>query len=396
MQQLEVLVVNLSTSGSRLGGAAIAAQWHSKFMSSKIPLELWRMWDKNEIVNFDGLVVRNFKSRPKFGKIGKILPKLAQKILFESDISQEIIVRKPRIVHLQNPVPGLEFEKIAKICQDAGIKVVVSTHGFQEIFAPAYSFDRSYQKYGWDQWVRQPILRSFPYLDAILIGYPTQKDLLVNNGVPVSKLYLATNGIDPFFNQTPTEEEHIKICQKFNLDLDKPILLFIGNHTPNKGLDRVMQIASNLSTPATVVIGGRLLDKDEPEKWLSSNPPAKDVRVVFTDYLSLLEQRALYHISTLLLFPSLSDTLPLTILEAMGCGLPVVAYDIGGISYQLADNCGVVVPAGDFSALLAATENLLLQPSYLQQISINCMSRQKELFDWEKIATKTVDVYQTI
>jgi alpha-maltose-1-phosphate synthase len=104
----------------------------------------------------------------------------------------------------------------------------------------------------------------------------------------------------------------------------------------------------------------------------------------------------LYHISKLFLFPSISETLPLSILEAMGAGLPVIAYDIGGVSYQLADNSGVVLPLHDFSAFFNAVEKLLNDQTAHQKISENSKIRQQEIFSWDKLADKTIEVYRQL
>jgi alpha-maltose-1-phosphate synthase len=298
-------------------------------------------------------------------------------------------------VHLQNPGPALEFERIACACQQQGIKVVASTHGFYEIFYPNYGL-KWYEQFGWNEWLTKPIQRSFKYIDAFLSGYPAEKQLLLNQGVPESKIHLVPNGINPFFEGTPTPTEREATIQKFQLTLDQPILLFIGNHTANKGLDAVVEVAASLETPATVVIGGKLRTPDEPAQWQAKMPVDSPVRLVFTDYLSHAEQRVLYHLSTLLLFPSLADTLPLTILEAMACNLPVVAYDTGGIAYQLADHAGVVIPQGNITTLKKTVATLLTQPQTLQAIGTKAKTRQQELFSWDLAARNTVQIYRTL
>ncbi|NJM21271.1 MAG: hypothetical protein HC907_22435 [Richelia sp. SM1_7_0] len=75
MDKPKAIVVNLSTSGSRLGGGAVAAEWHSRFMAAKLPLELWRMWDKNEEFYLDKLKIKNYTIRTKLGAVDKLLPK---------------------------------------------------------------------------------------------------------------------------------------------------------------------------------------------------------------------------------------------------------------------------------------------------------------------------------
>ncbi|NJN10183.1 MAG: glycosyltransferase family 4 protein [Richelia sp. RM2_1_2] len=395
MDKPKAIVVNLSTSGSRLGGGAVAAEWHSRFMAAKLPLELWRMWDKNEEFYLDKLKIKNYTIRTKLGAVDKLLPKKLRAFFLDSTILEDILDIRPNIVHLQNPLPGLAFEKIARKSSEAGIKIVASTHGFFEVMNPNYGLP-AYQKWAWQKGITQPITRALNYVDAILSGYPNEKQMLIERGVPEHKIHLVPNGINPFFLAPPSQEECNTVLEKFSISQEKPILLFIGNHTGNKGLDTVIKVASCLSQPATVVIGGKLLSPDEPLQWRQKIPPANNVDVIFTDFLTLSEQRAIYNLSTILLFPSLADTLPLTILEAMAIGLPVIAYDTGGISYQLENNSGIVVKQKDFDKFYDAVELLLNNRDIREEIIINAKKRQSELFSWEIAADLTLEIYDKI
>lgn len=395
MSEPKTIVVNLSTSGSRLGGGAVAAEWHSRFMAAKFPIELWRMWDKDEEFYLDKLKVKNYTTKIKFGTIGKLLPKKLRAFFLDSAILDDILATRPDIVHLQNPLPGLAFEKIARQSAKAGIKVVASTHGFFEVMNPNYGL-KAYQKWAWQKGITQPIIRALNYVDALLSGYPNEKQMLMERGVPEHKIHLVPNGINPFFLTPSSEKECTAVLEKFRISQEKPILLFIGNHTGNKGLETVIRVASCLSQPTTVVIGGKLLSPEEPLQWQQKIPPANDVEVIFTDFLTLTEQRALYNLSTILLFPSLADTLPLTILEAMAIGLPVIAYDTGGISYQLDNNCGIVVKQKDFEKFFVAIELLLNNVKLREKIIINAKKRRAELFSWEIAANSTLDIYNKL
>jgi mannosyltransferase len=61
--------------------------------------------------------------------------------------------------------------------------------------------------------------------------------------------------------------------------------------------------------------------------------------------------------------PSREDPFPLAVLEAMAAGLPVVATRSGGIVEQVTPETGVLVEAGDASALAAAVSELLDDPA---------------------------------
>jgi alpha-maltose-1-phosphate synthase len=385
--------INLSTSGSRLGGAAIAAEFHSRQMAASFPVELWRMWDCDEEIYLDNLKIINFTSRTKFDFLNISLPSKLKSFFLDSDILERAIVAAPKIIHLHNPLPSLAFERIAARGSQSGIKIVTSTHGFHEVMNPNYGL-KGYEKWLWKNGITKPIINSLKYMSAIFSGYPDEKDMLINLGVPEDKIHLAPNGVNPFFLTLPTPAELDAVVDKFNLCLDRPILLFIGNHTANKGLDTIMKVASQLSSPCTVLIGGKLLTPDEPQQWRSRFPPNELVKIVFTDYLTTVEQRALYRLSDLLLFPSLADTLPLTIVEAMATELVVIAYDVGGISYQLQDGCGILVTLGDFTGFFNAVEQLISDPNMRSQIAKKAKLRQEEIFSWDKTSELTIDIYK--
>jgi alpha-maltose-1-phosphate synthase len=387
--------INLSTSGSRLGGAAIAAEFHSRQMAESFPVELWRMWDCDEESYLDKLKIVNFKSKTKFYLLDNYLPRKLKPFFLDSDILEQVATSAPKIIHLHNPIPSIAFEKIAKRSSQSGIKVAASTHGFYEVMNPNFNF-KSYEKWVWKKGITAPVVRSLEYIDAFFSGYPSEKEMLVNLGVPEDKIYLAPNGVNPFFLITPTQAELDATTNKFSLCLDRPIILFIGNHNANKGLDTVMKISSQLSEPCTMVVGGKLTTPDEPQNWQDKFPKSKSVDIVFTDYLTTVEQRALYRLSDMLLFPSLADTLPLTIIEAMATELPVIAYDVGGISYQLQDGCGIIVKSGDFTGFLSAVEKLISDSQMRTEIAKKAKLRQEEIFSWEKTARTTIDVYKQL
>jgi alpha-maltose-1-phosphate synthase len=395
MNKPNAININISSSGSRLGGAAIAAEFHSRQMAESFPVELWRMWDDDTEIYLDKLKIVNFESKTKFDFLNIPLPRKLRSFFLESNISEQIAIAAPKIIHLHNPLPGLAFEKIVDRASKAGIKVVASTHGFYEVMNPNYGL-KWYEKWLWEKGIINPIVRSLQHMSAVFSGYPAERDMLINLGVPENKIYLAPNGVNPFFLSHPTTAELDVAIDKFNLHFDHPILLFIGNHSPNKGLDTIMRLASQLSSPCTVVIGGRLLNPDEPQQWKERFPPSQLVNIIFTDYLTTIEQRALYRLSDVLLFPSLADTLPLTIIEAMAMELPVIAYDVGGISYQLQDSCGILVESGDFTGFLDAVEQLIFDPNIRTDIAKKAKLRQETIFSWENTANITIDIYKQI
>jgi len=79
------------------------------------------------------------------------------------------------------------------------------------------------------------------------------------------------------------------------------------------------------------------------------------------------------------------DNLPTVIMEAMATGLPVISTPIGGIPEMVVQNeTGMLVPAGDSSALASAIERVIADLSLARRLGENGYKRANELFSIEK------------
>lgn len=89
---------------------------------------------------------------------------------------------------------------------------------------------------------------------------------------------------------------------------------------------------------------------------------------------------AAYRTSRLLVLSSRVEGLPMVAVEAMALGLPVVATDVGEVSWLVRDGVtGRLVPAGDPVALAEAMEELLTQPETCRTMGENARLRMREL-----------------
>ena len=128
----------------------------------------------------------------------------------------------------------------------------------------------------------------------------------------------------------------------------------------------------------TLMWATRLLLDDglEVEVWLAGSGPLEDEtkrvareleierNVRFLGFVA--NQRLLEWLSTgridLVVLPSDAEGLPVTLIEALACGVPSVAADAGGVGELLGDGCGGVVPSGDARALADAIAEALRSP----------------------------------
>lgn len=93
--------------------------------------------------------------------------------------------------------------------------------------------------------------------------------------------------------------------------------------------------------------------------------------------------------------PSLAECFPVTVLEAMACGLPVVATDVGGVAEEVGDG-GIVVPPRDPIALAAAIERLLGDEAERRARGESAARLARERYDGRRVAQRHVELYEQL
>lgn len=91
--------------------------------------------------------------------------------------------------------------------------------------------------------------------------------------------------------------------------------------------------------------------------------------------------------SDIFLHTATEDPHPRAVLEAMACGVPVVAFDVDGVGETVASGCsGYLVPVGDTDELAAMTTKLLEDPQLRREFGISARRRAEERFSAEATA----------
>jgi len=105
----------------------------------------------------------------------------------------------------------------------------------------------------------------------------------------------------------------------------------------------------------------------------------------------------LFFCTDLFLLPSEEESFGLTALEAMNCGVPVVATDVGGLPEVIVDGeTGYLRPVGDVEGMAAGAVELLTDPSRLERFRVQARRRAEENFDSDRIIPRYEALYEEL
>lgn len=118
--------------------------------------------------------------------------------------------------------------------------------------------------------------------------------------------------------------------------------------------------------------------------------------VVFAGRLGIDDMANLYRHADLMINPSLADNAPISILEALASGVPVVSTAVGGIPYLVDDGRhALLVPPGDPIAMAGAVKRLLDEPKHARTM-IDAGIAHVRQFDWSNVRERLLAIYDAV
>jgi len=178
---------------------------------------------------------------------------------------------------------------------------------------------------------------------------------------------------------------------KLELDLSAEVIVYIGRIDRKKGLRELVEAAVSLRSKRpnlqTYLIGE---GPDRPliESAIQANNAASYIHAMPA---CAFDEVALWMAaSNLVTLPSYMEGLPNVVLEALSCGRPVVATNVGGIPEILNDECGQLVPPRDARALAQALASVLDKGWNANAIAAH--GRRS----WEDVAAELREVFDSL
>ena len=236
----------------------------------------------------------------------------------------------------------------------------------------------------------------------LAISECTKRDLVELLHVPAEKVIVTPLAVSKQFVGRPLDDELPEYKKQkraeFGLDTDRPLLLYVGGIDPRKNVSFLLEVFAKvqhqLLGPKPLLVLGGAHEKDDQFPILQ----AKIKELGIADSVKWLgfvpEQKlvALYHSASLFLFPSLYEGFGFPVLEAMACGVPVLAGDNSSIP-EVAGSAAHLLPDNNIPAWVGAIKTVLEHPLYQLDLSLRGV-RQAKAFSWEQTARKTFEAYK--
>jgi glycosyltransferase involved in cell wall biosynthesis len=228
---------------------------------------------------------------------------------------------------------------------------------------------------------------------VVAVGDAVRRALIVNEGIPDSRIEVVFNGIDAerFASQFGTRAE---VRRELGLGPAGPVIIQVAR------LDELKDHPTALRCLVRVI-------REEPAARLvlvGDGPEETAIRALveqlgLTQSVLFLGVRKdvprLLQAADILLLSSISEGIPLAVIEAMCAGLPVVCTNVGGTSEVISDSqTGLLAPAGDDAALADALLRLHRDPDFRRRLGENGRARAQELFSEERMARRYLAIYE--
>jgi len=277
-----------------------------------------------------------------------------------------------KLIHIQSSSKGSFLRKsialyIAKFFNK---KVVFHYHsgGFEKFYNNSPLF------------LKNRIINTLNKSDVLLVLADYWKNII--------KEKCQNNNIRVLYNPTAIKEINYNERNKVNV-------LFLGRLGKNKGVYDIIEAAKLLNNNAIELY---LYGDGDMEEFKSLVKEANlHGKVIVSGWIAGEDKDKALQDADIYILPSYSECLPMSILEAMAVGLPIISTHVGGIPEEVEDGVnGFLIEPGDYKALAEKINLLAGNKKLREQMGKESYRIAKEKFDINIITNQLKELYQEI
>jgi len=231
--------------------------------------------------------------------------------------------------------------------------------------------------------------------DKIIVVSNATKNYVLSLGADSEKIRVLHNGVDVnrFRPLTGVKDEMRK---KLGISKDATVILTVRRLVYKNGIDTLLESAKLVikKNPKLVfVVVGKGPDFEEVREKIAQLGLQRNFRL--TGFVSEEELPGYYNAADFFVLPSKSgEGLPLVALEAMACGLPLIATNVGGTSEIMSEEYGKLVPPNSPNSLAEAILEFSCKDLAALKKKLRAMMEQK--YSWDRNVEKLGKIYEEL
>jgi len=230
---------------------------------------------------------------------------------------------------------------------------------------------------------------------VISISQHTKADAVRYYGLDESKIHVIPLGVDSRFH--PAHDRAILATVRARYHLPDRFILSVGTIEPRKNLLTLLRAYERLRATADgthrlVLVGTRGWRAEQFLAALASSPVRHEV--VLAGPVPDVDLPLVYGAADLFVYPSLYEGFGLPPLEAMACGVPVIASSAASLPEVVGD-AGLLVDPHSAEELAAAMRRVLGDETLRGALRMKGLARASS-FSWSETARRTYEVYQDV
>ncbi len=241
-------------------------------------------------------------------------------------------------------------------------------------------------------WTLKTRLARWQATRAMTVSKASAADLATIHRIPARAIDVVTEAADPAFHVVTDPAARADARRRHDLPADAALLVHVGGMNRHKNLmgllEALLRVVAVRPDVCLAIVGdtsGQGFSDNVPElmDFVRTHPPLQR-HVRFTGYLPDADVAALLSDATALVFPSLWEGFGLPAVEAMSCGLPVLASSRGSLP-EIVGNAGLAFDPSNPAAIADCIVRFLADPGRQADLRAAALGRSR-LFSWDRAA----------
>ena len=239
--------------------------------------------------------------------------------------------------------------------------------------------------------------------DSLIAANPAERaDLLWRQRMPTDKVCTVPPGVDLELFTPGNREDSRRLL---GVDQDRPVIGFVGRVDPIKGIETLVAAVdgwpADQPEPLVLFVGGDHDERGQPTGALAAvvrDAASRGIAHRFQFAGSQPQDRLpfFYRAADAVAVPSRYESFGLVAVEAMACGVPVVATRAGGLAFTVEDGeTGYLVPVAEPAALAEALQLVTSSPELHTRMG-QAAREAAERFSWPAVAQSIVHIYERL